>query len=272
MSQERSAFSLVELLVVIVIIGILAAIILGASLRAKKRARGTQCANNVRQLGIGLHLFTAEYSVYPLSINPEYSKGRNTEHQLSWEGAIQSELSKHNMVQYKAGSEGKVPYPPLGIWHCPAAYRPTSLQGNEGFDDYGYNAYGVGALTQTNSLGLGGHNVWKNSRADSQVPASPIKESEVASPSEIMAIGDGLSGGGGVIRDGISFLMRPPSAEDHFGSTKRAYARHQGKATVVFCDGHVEWPTLKFLFEDTSDAALSRWNRDYQPHRERFAP
>jgi hypothetical protein len=28
---------------------------------------------------------------------------------------------------------------------------------------------------------------------------------------------------------------------------------------VVFCDGHVESPTLKFLFEDTSDAALARW-------------
>jgi len=45
-----------------------------------------------------------------------------------------------------------------------------------------------------------------------------------------------------------------------------------GKANVVFCDGHVESPTLQFLFADTSDAALSRWNRDHQPHRERLAP
>jgi hypothetical protein len=30
---------------------------------------------------------------------------------------------------------------------------------------------------------------------------------------------------------------------------------------MVFCDGHVESPTLQFLFADTSDAALSRWNR-----------
>jgi hypothetical protein len=39
---------------------------------------------------------------------------------------------------------------------------------------------------------------------------------------------------------------------------------------VAFCDGHVESPTLQFLFADTSDAALSRWNRDHQPHRERL--
>jgi hypothetical protein len=29
---------------------------------------------------------------------------------------------------------------------------------------------------------------------------------------------------------------------------------------------------LKFLFEDTSDEALNRWNRDHQPHREKLAP
>jgi prepilin-type processing-associated H-X9-DG protein len=51
-----------------------------------------------------------------------------------------------------------------------------------------------------------------------------------------------------------------------------ASVRHQGKLNVVFCDSHVESPTLKFLFADTSDAALSRWNRDHQPHRERLAP
>ena len=31
-----------------------------------------------------------------------------------------------------------------------------------------------------------------------------------------------------------------------------------GQANVVFCDGHVESPTLQFLFADTSDAALAR--------------
>jgi hypothetical protein len=41
---------------------------------------------------------------------------------------------------------------------------------------------------------------------------------------------------------------------------------------VVFGDGHVELPTLKFLFEDTSDAALGRWNRDHLPDREKLSP
>jgi hypothetical protein len=44
------------------------------------------------------------------------------------------------------------------------------------------------------------------------------------------------------------------------------------KANVVFCAGHVESPTLQFLFEDTRDAALARWNRDHLPHREKLSP
>jgi prepilin-type processing-associated H-X9-DG protein len=62
------------------------------------------------------------------------------------------------------------------------------------------------------------------------------------------------------------------SVEAALDDTKHSFARHQGKANVVFCDGHVESPTLQFLFADTSDAALSAWNRDHQPHRERLVP
>jgi prepilin-type processing-associated H-X9-DG protein len=52
------------------------------------------------------------------------------------------------------------------------------------------------------------------------------------------------------------------------------FLRHSvaDKVNVVFCDGHVESPPLPFLFTDTSAAALSRWNRDHQPHRERLSP
>ena len=56
--------------------------------------------------------------------------------------------------------------------------------------------------------------------------------------------------------------------------TRPRVVNFNSNANAVFCDGHVESPTLKFLFEDTSDAALARWNRDHLPHREKlsFAP
>ena len=57
---EDEAFTLVEVLVVISVIGILAALLLPVLGKAKEQGRATACLSNLRQLGIGLQLYVQD--------------------------------------------------------------------------------------------------------------------------------------------------------------------------------------------------------------------
>lgn len=255
---KRAAFTLVELLVVIAVIGVLGALLLAAVAQVKGKALRIQCVNNVRQLGVLLQSSVTANNVYPLTVNAKKNDGGHYWMQV---------------MQYNESSEPKTSdlrvWLTQGIWRCPAASILSPWPTNRLYISYGYNGLGLSAETDTNALGLGGHFLSGNG---SPAASSRVGEPEVVNPSEMMAIGDGFMGGGGIIRDGELIMWRNNSVTNEYyaGSTKRSYALHQGKANVVFCDGHVESPTLQFLFEDTSDAALSRWNRDHLPHREKL--
>ena len=86
---ERShAFTLIELLAVIAIVGILASLSLTVLAKARGKTRASQCTQNLKQFGLGLATFVQNNHVYPFHITPINQRPQYPEHRGFWGRAI----------------------------------------------------------------------------------------------------------------------------------------------------------------------------------------
>ena len=91
MSARRGAFTLIELLVVIAIISVLVGLLLPAVQKAREAASRISCANNLKQIGLAMHMYENTNGYYPPSA---LSRGRAT-----WAVLILPYLEQDNLYR-----------------------------------------------------------------------------------------------------------------------------------------------------------------------------
>lgn len=248
--EALGAFTLVELLVVIAIIAILGALLLPSLSKAKGAARGVECKNNLRTMGLAMHMYVADFRAYPavsqgglLAVSDRY-------------GWLMMDTWKMNLLPFVGvrTAPGEPGETTMRVLRCPELVTSGGTRGN---GQYACNASGTAPFGSTLNLGIGG---CMEQRKFRRTP-----EAAVRMPSELIAFGD--------VAPGDS--MATPSVFwtsgyfDVCSTTKSLWpgSHHNGQANMLFVDAHVESARQsKWVSPDLS--ARARWNNDHQPHPE----
>ncbi len=151
--KHPRAFTLVELLVIIAVVGVLVAMLLPALTQARESAYKVQCLSNLRQIGLGITSYANAYknAIPPNAHNPDSSSARGpyidvgpgTDH-YAWES---SENLRHDVgTNFTLNGQGlllsteHLPYTKTGIklFWCPAEKRATYASLGNGINGVAY--------------------------------------------------------------------------------------------------------------------------------------
>jgi len=211
--QGGAGFTLIEVLVVIAVLTLMAALILPVLSRSKLSARRIKCASNLRQIGIAGQMYWDDNAGYAFRYRGISTNGGD----LYWFGWLERGVEGQRTFDPKPGAL----YSYLGsrgVEVCPSldyAFREFKLKALGAAYGYGYNLCLSAPLHEP-----------------------PLNLDRVKHPSDCSVFADAAQ---------VNTFQPPASPQNplleefYFVSTNEttAHFRHRQTANVVFCDGHV---------------------------------
>lgn len=243
--NRRRAFTLVELLVVIGVMGILAGILLPALARAKSRGNSAYCLNNLRQFGLALQMYAGDHDdALPYNMGTEGIRRTVAAGEyLNWVNNVMSwELDADNTNSTLVSRGGLGPYfsGVTSIYRCPSDNVVSAVQRSAGWSER-VRSYSMNAM-----LGNAGEFLAGAVNTNNPAYRQFFKMSDIPEPSRIFAFVEEHPDS---INDGY-FINRFYSEE--WMDLPASY--HNGGANFSFADGHSEFRAWKFA--STMPAAL----------------
>ena len=226
-------FTLIELLIVIAIIAILAALLLPALNKARDTAKFTVCSSNLKQCATTLFCYSSDDSAgyFPPDSMTQYSG--------NWPSGNIASYSLSYLDSYVPGGK---------CFYCPAAtdYESAHLIKWPTLINYCY----VGFCNNTNlwykPFPLAGYEDrnnthWVGSMYRTSISTIPTWDNRNLSPSQATLMGDRMRGGIGTNSPAVCYLLNANHLRKSCAHNEYGYAYYVIGRNRLLGDGHVEY-------------------------------
>jgi prepilin-type N-terminal cleavage/methylation domain-containing protein/prepilin-type processing-associated H-X9-DG protein len=233
-----AGFTLVEMLVVMAIVGIMAALLLSALGKAKEHGRTTVCRNNMRQLTLGFLMYAEDNGeILPWPGGTPDRANTNPNYAADWCAGGQNSINFSLSSSWSAPGFGLNP-------ECGSVFPYVMSQQRRTYDATFKQPYAVYLCPNTGTLGEKQRvNYSANGWMDPGKPfgagvvqAKGVMTTAVTDPSrKVLLVNEEPRG------------MLNPAFEPGTATNPNAFVQHLERGNVSFADGHLESIKIRTL-------------------------